>query len=88
VILVVSGSGSQLSAYAYGANRVILAIGAQKIVPDASAGLRRIRDWSLPREAERIRGAGVGCRVAKTLIIEADDPGRLTVVLVARALGF
>jgi hypothetical protein len=48
-ILVASGSGSQLGAYAYAAGNLVLVVGHQKIVGDVDEGLRRIREYSLPR---------------------------------------
>src|SRR3984957_4802893 len=41
-LLIASASGSQLGPLVSGAGHVILVIGAQKIVPDIAAGMRRI----------------------------------------------
>ncbi len=43
-----SATGSQLPAYAYTAANVIWVAGAQKIVPDLGAALRRLREYVLP----------------------------------------
>src|SRR5215813_12789415 len=48
-VIVGSGSGSQLGAYAYAAGHVILVVGHQKLVRDLGEGLRRVREYSLPR---------------------------------------
>jgi hypothetical protein len=48
-VIVGSGSGSQLGAYAYAAGHVILVVGHQKLVRDVPEGLRRLREYSLPR---------------------------------------
>ena len=54
-IVVGSGSGSQLGAYAYAGGNVILVIGHQKLVHDLDEGLRRLREYSLPREFARMQ---------------------------------
>jgi hypothetical protein len=88
-IIVGSGSGSQLGAYAYAAGQVILGIGHHKLVRDLDEGLRRLREYSLPREHTRMQSAGFpGSLLAKTLIIHHDRPGRITVILVPETLGF
>jgi hypothetical protein len=53
-IIVGSGSGSQLGAYAFAGGHVILVIGHQKLVRDLDEGLRRVREYSLPREHARM----------------------------------
>jgi acetolactate synthase regulatory subunit len=89
VIMVASGSGSQLGAYAYAAGKVVLAVGHQKIVRDVQEGLRRIREYSLPLEDARMKGIGrPGSAVMKTLIIDGERGGRITVVLIPETIGF
>jgi hypothetical protein len=88
-VVVGSGSGSQLGAYAYAGGHVILVIGHQKLVRDLDEGLRRVREYSLPREFARMQGLGYpGSMLAKTLIIHHEPGGRITVVLVPETLGF
>jgi L-lactate utilization protein LutC len=88
-IIVGSGSGSQLGAYAYAGGNVILVVGHQKLVRDVDAGLRRVREYSLPREYARMQQAGYpGSLLAKTLIIHHEPSGRITVILVPETLGF
>ena len=88
-VIVGSGSGSQLGAYAYAADHVILVIGHQKLVRDLDEGLRRLREYSLPREYARMQDAGFpGSLLAKTLIIHHEPAGRITVILVPEPLGF
>src|SRR3984957_8562526 len=57
-IVVGSGSGSQLGAYAYAAGQVILVVGHQKLVRDLEEGLRRVREYTLPREFVRMQSFG------------------------------
>jgi LUD domain len=88
-IIVASGSGSQLGAYAYAGGHVILVVGHQKLVRDIDEGLRRVREYSLPREFERMQKAGYpGTLLAKTLIIHREPSARITVILVPATLGF
>ena len=88
-VIVGSGSGSQLGAYAYAGGNVILVVGHQKLVRDLGEGLRRLREYSLPREFARMREAGfAGSLLAKTLIIHHEPGGRIRVILVPETLGF
>ncbi len=88
-IIVASGSGSQLGAYAYAGGHVILVVGHQKLVRDIDEGLRRVREYSLPLEFQRMQAAGyAGTLLAKTLIIHREPSSRITVILVPETLGF
>jgi hypothetical protein len=88
-IIVGSGSGSQLGAYAYAAGHVILVIGHQKLVSDLDEGLRRVREYSLPREHARMQSTGrAGSLLAKTLILHYEPSARISVILVSETLGF
>lgn len=90
-IMVASNTGSQLPAYAYAAGKVILVVGAQKIVSGREEGFRRIYEHCLPLESERAKKAyGVpGSAINKVLIINHENiTGRITVIIVNQALGF
>jgi hypothetical protein len=88
-IVVGSGSGSQLGAYAYAGGNVILVVGHQKLVADLDEGLRRVGEYSLPREYARMQSVGYpGSLLAKTLIIHHEPSARITVILVPETLGF
>ena len=88
-MVATSASGSQLASYAAGARQAFWVVGAQKVVPDLETALRRIRHYSLPREADRMRPLGFESFIGKTLILEREIfPGRGTVVLVREAVGF
>jgi len=88
-IIVGSGSGSQLGAYAYAGGNVILVVGHQELVRDLDQGLRRIRGYSLPREYVRMQDARYpGSLLAKTLISHYEPSGRISVILVPETLGF
>ncbi|MBI2333986.1 MAG: LUD domain-containing protein [Chloroflexi bacterium] len=88
-VLTASGTGSQVSAYAYGAGKVIWVVGTQKIVSDLSEGFRRIKEYSHPLEDARMQEAfGVNSSLNKILILNRDMPGRITVIFVREELGF
>ena len=88
-VLTASGSGSQIASYAYGAAKVIWVVGAQKLVRDLDEAFRRIAEYSYPLEDARMQEAfGRNSSVNKTLIINRDAPGRITIVLVKENLGF
>lgn len=89
-IVVASATGSQIGPYAHGAAQVIWVVGAQKIVPDLETALRRVREYCYPLEDERTRRVyGQPSSISKTLIVEGERyPGRISVVLVNRPLGF
>lgn len=89
VMLVGSGSGSQLGAYAYAAGSVTLVVGHQKLVRDLAEARRRLVEYCYPREFARMKGVGrPGTVLAKTLTLEGDLGGRVRVILVPASLGF
>ena len=89
-LVVASASGSQLPGYAGGAARAIWIIGAQKVVPDLSAALRRVEDHCLPLENARAQAVyGGPSAINRLLILNAEPhPGRGTVLLLREAIGF
>jgi LUD domain len=89
-LVVASASGSQLPGYAGGAVRAIWVVGAQKVVPDLGAALRRVEDHCLPLENDRaMKAYGRPSAVNRLLILNAEtDPGRGTVLLLREAIGF
>ncbi len=89
-ILTASNGGSQVAPYAYGASKVILVVGAQKLVKDLNEGFRRIKEYSYPLEDARLRATlGVPSAIGKILIIDREVvPGRMTVIIAKEELGF
>jgi len=89
-LVAASASGSQLPGYAGAAARVIWVVGAQKVVPDLTAALRRVEEHCLPLESERaMRVYGRPSAVNRVLILNAEpEPGRGTVLLLREAIGF
>jgi hypothetical protein len=89
-LLIASASGSQLGPLVSGAGRVILVIGAQKIVSDVETGIRRIYEYCYPLEDVRARRAyGVPSGVNNILIVnKVLTPDRVTAIIVKQPLGF
>ena len=88
-IVTASGSGSQVTAYAGGAGKVVYVVGTQKIVPDLDGAFRRIEEYVLPLEDARALDAyGMHSAINKMLIVRGDHPGRTFVVLIKDAIGF
>jgi hypothetical protein len=68
--------------------------GAQKIVPNLDAAIRRVRDYAYPREdlhMKQLYGPQVGSLIGKILIFEKESPlvqRNIQLLLVKEVLGF
>jgi hypothetical protein len=89
-LVAASKTGSQLGPYAFGAGKLILVAGTNKIVSDLDEAFRRIDQHSLPLEDARARAAyGMGSSVDKVLVTHSEIvPGRTTVILIRESLGY
>jgi L-lactate utilization protein LutC len=89
-LVVASASGSQLPAYAGGAAHAIWIVGAQKVVPDLEAALRRLEEHALPLENARAQAVyGQPSAVNRLLVLNAEPHrGRGTVLLLRESIGF
>ncbi|OGD71045.1 hypothetical protein A3A84_02765 [Candidatus Collierbacteria bacterium RIFCSPLOWO2_01_FULL_50_23] len=90
-LVVASNSGSQIPAYAYGAEKVIWVVGTQKIVANLDDAMKRIYEYTLDLESERVRKANMmpKSNVSKMLIINKEvRPDRLFLIFVREVLGF
>ncbi|MES2209944.1 MAG: LUD domain-containing protein [Chloroflexota bacterium] len=88
-IVWASSTGSQLGPLAAGAGKVILVVGAQKVVPDLATAFGRVEGYAFPKEDIRAQGAyGMRSAINKLLVVQGDRPGRTTVILVREALGY
>ena len=89
-VIVVSASGSQLPAYAYGSSHVIWVVGSQKIVKDVKEGFKRVQEYVFPLENERaMKAYGMNSSINKELVINKEGtPGRITMIIVKEKLGF
>jgi acyl-CoA hydrolase len=90
-VMVASGSGSQLPAYAFGASNVVWVVSTKKLVKSLEQGMERIYEYSLPLESERINklyGMTRGSSVNKILLLEHEWPGRIRIILVKEDFGY
>ena len=89
-VIVVSASGSQLPAYAFGSSHVVWIVGAQKIVKDLNEGMKRIEEYVLPLESERaMKAYGMPSSINKMFILNKEATlNRITMIIVKEKLGF
>jgi L-lactate utilization protein LutC len=88
-LMIASATGSQLPNDAYGADKVIFVVGAQKLVSDVADGIKRIEEHSVPLEDVRAQAAyGVHTNFRKLLILNNEVPGRIAVVIIKENLGY
>ena len=82
-----SNSGSQIPAYSYTSEKVILIVGVNKIIPDINSALDRIYQHVLPLEKKRLTPSPVE---VNKIYIQNREPisGRTTIILVRQQLGY
>lgn len=89
-IVVASGSGSQIGAFAYGARRVIMVAGTQKICPTLADAEVRTRGFTLERHDQWLEGRGATpTPIGKYMVMEHEPVvGRITMILIPESLGW
>lgn len=89
-VIVASNSGSQLPAYSFSAAKVIWVVGTQKIVTNLNSAMKRIEQYALKLESERMQKIyGMDSNIRKILIINSEIVAeRITIILVKEKLGF
>ena len=89
-IVVASSSGSQVGAFSYGARRLILVAGTQKICPTLAEAEARTRGWTLERHDRWLEDRGVApTPIGKFMVMEHEPVvGRISMVLVPESLGW
>ena len=89
-VVVASGSGSQLAAYAYNAERLIWLAGTQKICPGLSDAIDRVRGYTLERHDTWQHGRGrTPSPIGKLMVFENEVvAGRITMILIKESLGW
>jgi len=103
-ILNADGGGNRVAAYAYGAGKLFLVAGVNKIVPDIASAFERLRNHAAVEECRHLGAStpcaltgrcdnaacrGVDRQCGKVLIIENERiAGRICVVMVGAALGY
>ncbi len=83
-------TGSRVGAYLFAAKNLVLVAGAQKITEDVNFAIRRVLEYALPLETERMMSvAGATSAPNKWIIIERElQQNRITLILVRERLGF
>ena len=89
-IVVASGSGSQIGAFAYGARRVIMVAGTQKICATLAEAEARTRGYTLEMHDRWLEGrGGSAAPIGKFMVMEHEPVvGRITMILIPESLGW
>jgi hypothetical protein len=91
-MIIASNTGSQLPPIVFTSPNLIFVVGSQKIVRDVNAGLKRLNEYVVPLEDERMRKIyKTGTMLSKLLIFYRENQlfGRkIHLILVRENLGF
>lgn len=89
-LVIASNTGSQLSPIASSAAHVILVVSTDKIVKNLDDAFKRIDEYSLPLESEKLKKIyGVPSFVSKILIINREVlQNRMKLIFVKEKIGF
>lgn len=90
-ILIVNATGSSLPSYAFSSDNVIWIVGTQKIVPALEDGFKRIKEYCVPLEENRMKSIGYpGTTIGKYLIFEREtnENRKINLIFVNEKLGF
>ena len=89
-VVVASGTGSQIAAYVYNAQRLIWLAGIQKICPSLSEAIDRVRGYTLERHDTWQLGRGRAPNpIGKLMVFENEVvDGRITMILIKDTLGW
>jgi len=88
--VVASFSGSQIPSFAFTSNHVIWVAGAQKIVPTLEDAMRRVREYCLPHEDQRMKSiGGAGSAIGMLLVFErlTLPQRRIDLILINESVG-
>lgn len=86
-----SNSGSQIPAYSYASEKVVLIVGINKIIPDVQSAFDRIYKYVFPLEKKRVALNGSSSHTdVNKIYIQNREPisGRTTIILVRQTLGY
>jgi len=89
-VVIASNSGSQIAPYAFSAAKVIWVVSTQKIVKNLNEAMKRLEEYTLKLEDERLMNAyGMHSAIRKLLVINSEViPDRMTLIFVREKLGF
>jgi len=86
-----SNSGSQIPAYSYASEKVVLIAGVNKITPDFNSAFDRIYKHVFPLEKKRVSESNLSSQTdVNKIYIQNREPisGRTTIILVRQSLGY
>ncbi len=90
--IVASNSGSQLPHIVFTSPNLIFVVGAQKIVATIEEGLKRLQEYVIPLEDDRMmEKSNVHTYPSKVLIFKKEQPfmaRKVTMIMVNKILGF
>lgn len=90
--IIASNTGSQLPHIVYTSPNLIFVVSTKKIVKDKSEGLKRLEEYVVPLEDQRMQKAyGIGTTLNKVLIFMGENPmtnRKVKFILVDEDLGF
>lgn len=89
-LMACDASGSRVGAWPYGAGKLLLVAGTNKIVPTLEDALRRIWEFTYPLEDLRSQNVyGVPSKIGKCVILANESqPARVTLLLIDGSYGY
>ncbi len=91
-LVIASNSGSQLPHIVFTSPNLIFVVGTHKIAPNLDEAIKRVREYVLPLEDQRMKSVGMGGSfVSKLLIFEKEQPfmnRKVHLIFVNEKLGF
>lgn len=91
-LIVASNTGSQLPHLVYTSPNLILVVGTQKIVQNLDEGIKRLEEYVVPLEDERMMGVYKAHTQVSKLLILKKEPSftkrSITVLFVGEKLGY
>jgi len=89
-LVACDNTGSRVGAFPFAAKKLLLIVGANKIVPTLADAMKRIKEYVMPLEDKRMmKMYSMHTAIGKWVIVEREAiPQRTTLVLVKEALGF
>jgi len=90
--IIASNTGSQLPHIVYSSPNLIFVVGTHKIVPTLAAAFKRLEEYVVPLEDQRMQETrGVGTQLSKIVIFKRENQRmgrRVRLLLVKEKLGF
>lgn len=91
-MVIASNTGSQLPHIAFTSNNIILVVGAQKITDSLENAFKRLNEYVIPLEDERLMGVyNVHTRASKILLLNYGGGitgQKIAIIIVKEKLGF